>query len=64
MNFGSAFQTHLPEYSNDFGSEICARFLCVEAFSNWFSCSDALICYCEKGEKNKFFILSELLIDC
>jgi hypothetical protein len=54
MNFGSAFQTHLPEYSNDFGSEICVRFLCVEAFSNWFRCSGALICYCEKGEKRSF----------
>ena len=64
MNFDSAFQTHLPEYSSGFGSEICARFLCAEAFSNWFSCSGALICYCEKGEKKKFFILNKLLIDC
>jgi hypothetical protein len=54
MNFGSAFQTHLPEYSSDFGSEICARFLSAEAFNNWFSRCGALICNCEKGEKRSF----------
>jgi hypothetical protein len=63
MNFGSAFQTHLPEYSSGFGIEICVRFLCEEVFSNWFSCSAALIFYSGKGEKKKFlFSMNYLLI--